>query len=769
MSRYQIVEDDEIEDSPTNKPRYEIVQEEPASQDFIPQVLRGTAQGIGSDLLSLPAMALYPIERGVQKLFGQEDEPGKLLPGQEARYGMQHEILTKMEDPNYKPSFSDFMMLSDDDDIMPIGNGGGTSLSNIQEVSKSIPEGGAIQEIARRGVRNLPFLLGGPSFYGSVLGADLTGYVASQAVKGMGGGEGAQIGADILGSLGYGALGAFRTAASKIPSIAEQTGGLLSKAEMKGSQSALQKGIQNLESSMINKLENNTAKLSQKTLSDFPSFEAQEINRDIVKSNQTAVLNRIAPDAVPLEAWTNVANQVEQSFQKERSAYSALYDEARKIARNIKFDPTESRTLAANLLKTIRNVETTAPGYEVVGKALNTALNDLGATIDNIGGKVTVKTKPVSVDKMMDVGIRLGEIINYENLTPSIKDLLKPLVKNIKSDIRKGLQSESQLGYMAFDKAEKAYGVTAEKFGNDAIMKLRKTENPEALTSYFSSPSNYKRLKDVGDQSSLSMADRQIIQELSSKNTDSARKELRNLEQFLSQSNKQVANSLIDLGDKLTSPGQKAVLQQRVLEDAQRAVTSGERPSTVLKAMQTPEGYSVVKQTLERTPKGKEIFKVMQKQFVQDLFQSVLDDSGKMNWSKAANLVKDPQVKQVLRSIGGDELVNFFRSLETYGTNIRNNFQKYGAQDKGFFNEVFKIAKSPTKALLTGLTGGVWGVGPAAAVGLSSYIATEAFYRMLANPKIQAIIKALAKPETYNKSALLPMIHRLNTLLPSEE
>lgn len=763
---YKLLDDEETEVSP-KKGRYRLLEEEPVSQDYLPQITRGIAEG-GLDIASLPALAMYPIERGSQKLFGVEDKPGQLLPGQETRYSAQHEILTKMQDPNYKPSFSDFMMLSDDDDLVP-QFGGSTSLTAVQELQKQIPQGGATQEIVRRGTRNLPFLLGGPAAYSAATGSDLTGYGASKTVEEMGGGEGAQLTADILGSLLYGGRSALNASRSKVPAVAEQTGGLLSRAEMKGSQSALQKGIQELDSTMIKNFDDKTAQLSRNTFSDFPSFEAQEINRDIVRTNQNAVLNRIAPEMTAENAWSQVANQVEEAFQKERETYSNLYSEARKRAKGIKFDPTESRNLAANLLKTIRNVETTAPGYEAVGKALNTALTDLGVSIENVGGKAAVKTQPVTVDKMMDVAIRLGEIINYENLTPSIKDLLKPLVKNLKGDIRQGLRSQSPLGFLAFDKAEKAFGQAADKFGNDAIMKLRKSETPENLTSFFSSPSNYNRLKAVGSESSISMADRQIIEELSAKNTESARKELRNLEQYFSQANKQIANSLIDMGDKLTAPGQKAVLQQRILEDAQRAVTNGERPNITMKAMQTPEGYNIVKQTLERTPKGKEIFKVMQKQFAKDLFQSILDDSGKINWSKAANLIKDPQVKATLRSIGGEDLVNFFRSLETYGTNIKNNFAKYGSENGSLFSEVSKIAKSPTKILLKTLTG--YALGPLPYVGLEvgKFLATQTFYRALANPKVQGIIKALSKPETYNKGALLPLIHRLNSLLPEDE
>jgi hypothetical protein len=754
--------DSEEDEQPKSKGRYRLLEEEKASQDQIPQIARGVGQG-SIDATSLVGLPLYPVERGIQKVLGLEDDPKKLTPGQQARFGMESDILERMQQPGYKPSFSDFMALSDED-IMPETRGA-SALAGIQETANQIPEGGATQEITRRGVRNVPFALLGWQVYSQALQADLAGYGAKSLVGAMGGGETAQTWADIIGSLGYGLGSALKAKPTAIPNIAEETGGLLSKAEMKGSQNALQKRIQELDSSMINNLEGKTAQLSEKTFSDFPTFEAQEINRDIVKTNQGAVLNKIAPEMTPEIAWTNVGEHVENSYQKEREAYKKLYEEAGKRARSIKHTPTESTDLAASLLKKIRNVDTTAPGYEAVAKALTTAMTDLGVSIENVGGQAKIITKPVTIDKLQDVAIRLGEIVNYENLTPSIKDLIKPLVSQLKQEIRTGLKKESPLGFIAFDKAEKAYAKTAERFGNDAIMKLRKTETPENLTNFFSSPSNYKRLKEVTDQNFLNIADRQIIEELAAKNTDTAKKELRHLEQYLGQSNKDLANNLIDLGDKLTAPGQKAILQQRILEDAQRAIVSGERPNLIMKSMQTPEGYNIVKQTLERTPKGKEVFKVMQKQFVQDLFQSVLDDSGKINWSKAANLVKDPQVKSVLRSIGGEDLINFFRSMEKYGTNIQNNFAKYGSQDRTLLNEVFKVATSPTKLLLTALGTAIGGPVTGATIAASSVLATEAFWRMLANPKAQGVIKALAKPESYNKNALLPLINQLNSAL----
>jgi hypothetical protein len=46
-------------------------------------------------------------------------QPKEELPGKQARNKAEFEILEKMQQPGYKPSFSDIYMLSGDDDIAP--------------------------------------------------------------------------------------------------------------------------------------------------------------------------------------------------------------------------------------------------------------------------------------------------------------------------------------------------------------------------------------------------------------------------------------------------------------------------------------------------------------------------------------------------------------------------------------------------------------------------------------------------------------------------
>lgn len=72
-------------------------------------ILRQGAQGFG-----IGALGTYG---DILDLLGLQSK--EMLPGEKVKNKMEFEILEKMQKPGYKPSASDFMALSDDDDIAP--------------------------------------------------------------------------------------------------------------------------------------------------------------------------------------------------------------------------------------------------------------------------------------------------------------------------------------------------------------------------------------------------------------------------------------------------------------------------------------------------------------------------------------------------------------------------------------------------------------------------------------------------------------------------
>ncbi len=96
-------------------------------------ILKQGAQGLG-----IGALGTYG---DILDLFGLQSKEN-LLPGQKAMYSAQHDVLTKMEQPGYKHSAGDFMMLSDDDDIAPRFS----RLPNSQDVESFGKELGLVSE-----------------------------------------------------------------------------------------------------------------------------------------------------------------------------------------------------------------------------------------------------------------------------------------------------------------------------------------------------------------------------------------------------------------------------------------------------------------------------------------------------------------------------------------------------------------------------------------------------------------------------------------------
>lgn len=767
------LEDEDDQPNENSSRKFYLEQKKPKS--FAGDVSSGTALA-GLDLTSIPALlplAVQSAGSGLSYALGQRgsvDNPSGLLPGEQSRQKIQADILEKLSTPGYKPSAAELLALSDEDETMGMGsNKWITSPLGIAE--EAIGEGGPTQEITRRGLRNLPFLLGGPGAYAAAAGTDLAGLGAKEAVKSVGGSETEQIIADLLPSLGLGVYQTGKALAKSpelIPQIAKSSKDYLSrlftKAELKQSNMTLQKSLNQVDKSLVNQFDKVISDLGRPTLSEtnHPGLHAREISDNIIQTNRNQLLNRISPIENPQQAWTDIKTQVNESFQQKKSEYKELYAIARNSAEKISSEPIRTRKAIADAIEKLKTVELSPTGYQQTENALKIALSDLGVNVEtkssgsnildaqgkSIPGNAkevrNVVSRPVSLNEQMEVAVRLGEFINFETLTPGVKDILRPARAILKEEIKTSLGNNPK-GLAAYEKAEADFSQTAKDFGNDSVLKLRGTENPENLTGYFSSPSNYDRLLKVSNSNSTNIADRQIIERLISKDTDSATRKMKFLK--MDDQSKSIANALIEQGDSLTSAGQRELLSNRILNEAQEAITTGSRPNLILQSMQTRNGYRIVSNTLNRTPNGKRVFRAMERLFVEDLFQSVLDKSGKVDWKKAQNILKNDELHPILNNIGGKELMNFMNNVENYGKNITTNLAHFSGTDRTVLNELLKAIKSPTKWLLSALSSGLIGPGAGLAVGAGAHIASESFWKMLSTPEVQQIIRRLSNLE----------------------
>lgn len=743
------------------------------------QTARGVGQG-GLDVLALGALPLYPIEKGLQALFGTDDEPG-LSPQQEQRYGRQFDILTKMEQEGYVPSYGEMMELTDDE----IGGGSGTSLARIQQMQQEIPEGGVFQEGVRRVTRSVPAAAFGG--LGGVLGAEFTGLGAKEATKALGGGETAQTWADILGGLGYGLKNFFfkQEPSKVVPFVAQKEGGVMQFIE-KQSPKSLEKRLHSLSTDTIKDFGKKINDITDRDIQQLSQFSAREIEDGIVKEASSKSLNKITPqEMLPQESWKKAQDSAEALYEAEKKIYSPLYESVRASAKQIKIKPTKSSDMAKSILRQITRVETSPLGYTQTANLVKQVLHDLTGVSPGVdliksamesGNEVLLNSIYQSLnrdyigraDKLMDLSVRLNDAINYESLTPSIKELLKPLQRTIKDELKETLKINDPSAFDNLIKADDLYKKTAKRFGNDAITNLRRTENPERLTDVFSQPSNLENLINLFGKNSQQVkdAERQIIDQISRSNTKTANDTFRQLEPFLSQNAKEAGKEVISLGDKLSVPGQRRALQQSMLEDVSQSISTGQPPNYTTRAMLTPTGYQTAKDTFSRSQSGRELFKTLEKKLVSDIFDPIIVND-QIDWAKAARILDNPNTSLVLNEIIGPEGMAMMKNMQNYGQNIATNLNLMKQQQPNLFNKLINKLDSPSKIFLAAVVGKavaapLWLTGAAGALMLKNSLAS-----MITNQKALKALKNLGNLSEMGP-ALLNDVGIINSVLDGE-
>ncbi len=128
-------------------------------------------------------------------------QASETLPGEKAQYGLQHKILTKMEEPGYVPSFSEIYALSDDDDILPRFS----RLPNSQDVENVGKQLGLVSDpktaAGRYGRRIGKLGGGGLVLGGGGIAAPIVAGSAGQTLEEMGAPPWAQAAAEIIATL----------------------------------------------------------------------------------------------------------------------------------------------------------------------------------------------------------------------------------------------------------------------------------------------------------------------------------------------------------------------------------------------------------------------------------------------------------------------------------------------------------------------------------------------------------------------------------------
>ena len=434
---------------------------------------------------------------------------------------------------------------------------------------------------------------------------------------------------------------------------------------------------------MLSKFEESVSKVAEPTMKDVGTFRAADIENEIVKSNQKAILDRISPAAeTQKKSWEGLQKYVEGNFNAIKETYSKLYDAVEQGAKGLGVVPKNTFEVASKVVEDLEKSVIKAPEEGGVKGALQQLVNMLKPMAE---GNIV----EIPLDQLMAGKRSINRLLERSDIIPAPIDLLKPVSRAMKMDTLAALEARPSI-QKAFQAAENQFAEAQRVFNNDAMVKMRKSQNPEDLTSLFTKPSNLERMNEaIGENKQVKdFLDRLVVENISNKNKSLAQEMARETREYLGKKAQSGLDKILEYGDTLSSPGQQAVARGNVLQDLQKAFDTGARPSATLKMMQNPIGYDIVKDTLNRSPKGRKMFKSLQKSTFEDMIASVLDKDKQIDFEKAKDILANPHMKSVVKEAMGEEGLKFFQKMEQYGQNMANNLKALAVKDKPLLQRV---------------------------------------------------------------------------------
>lgn len=370
----------------------------------------------------------------------------------------------------------------------------------------------------------------------------------------------------------------------------------------------------------------------------------------------------------------NIQKDIQQQFKKAESEYNQLYDQVEQGSKDIIVKPNKTLNIAENTLKDLDAVKTKPEGYKKVISTLEDIIEDLGVKpISSTGFKGhTVKTN-VPLPRLMELGRRLNKIINYDIIERSVQDKLKPIVRAVKEDIRQSLASKHPDLRAAYELAEEQFGKTAEKFSSDLALKIRGMDMPEKIGLALKYPSAIQNIKKIVSPSQFAQIERAIVEKVDAQGYDGALKYYNEVKSQLSPDSRKVVDKILKEKHPKSRVSQIDRIKKNVLTDLETSINSGQRPDKTLKLMRTQKGRKIVKESLNNNPQKNEILKYLDKQTFNDFASSIVDKSGKIDFKKLNDFMKDNAFIENIKAIGGEEAVTFLRQLENMSKQMERN------------------------------------------------------------------------------------------------
>jgi len=764
---WEIIEENQETSSPSG--RYVI--EDPKEDSSVGRALGIRARGAISGLGEFGALA------DTLGLQAKEELPGVL-----ARRDMEQDTLSKLtKQEGYVPSIGELDMLSDGDDVLP----NYSRLINPEEIQESLDTATEGKFIPRTESeqRTSDRYKSGVGFSTLTPWAIPASFAQGYLFEG-----GTQVGEQA----GLGGVGQFVTgvATSSLPSLIKASirgvksgvsllkdvfsSNKLSEIEPKflkevGSKSALadvelsHKSLLNRTAKMseeqLSKLQDLRPKGEVSSLGEIKDFNASEIEKSLILSNQKTLLNKLAPEArTQKEAWKNVGNFVEKNFEEAQNQYKTMYDAVESGSKDLGVIPRETTRVAKNisdsLEESLLKISEEAP--------IRSTINDLLKQLEPMTQGNLVE---LPMNKIMATKRSVNRLISRSkqalDVIPNANDLLFPIAKSLKLDITEALGAKPGLQNL-YKNAENLFAETQNVFNNDSVLKLRRASSPEELSSFFSRPSNLQKLKPSlgGNKDVNKYVDRMVIEDVAKKGTESSQESLRELKDFLTPEAAKLGDELLEYGNKLTSRGQQALTRRAILEDLQKSYTTGSRPDYIYKQMMTKEGLNLVNRTLSASPKGNRALNILKNQFVDETIGSVLEN-GKINYSKTSNLIANPQTEKIFLDIVGKDGTEVLKKMSIYGKNLNANLALFAEKNPSIWKQIIeKQLPKGTIPLLSALSiakpfVGLPSIGALVAKEGISALNKARLLRVLKNPKAVTAFKQLATQKTMSSPGLI--------------
>lgn len=544
----------------------------------------------------------------------------------------------------------------------------------------------------------------------------------------LGWGEAAAIGADILAggvagiatSLARNATGAgARGATSQVPAIFQEGRGILANAQIKhviqGEKNALTNIIDSFGNSQLRGFEQQAAAISPNRYSELTSANVSGLQRNADYMFRMNNLSIISPLAVTpeqggraLQEASNVIFQ-ETVINAERGAYGAAREAAEGLSGRAPQTLEQATTLRNSLLETtpsgeqnpvvnylnglIADLETVTPARTIPASNILDAAGNPAIAAQEIprASNPTVRT----ANELVGLVQKGNQAVNYGSELREQSHRLIPILSTLRRETGQVL-SQNERAANLFHQANTLHANNAETWGTRFMRNVRFTENPESIVTASGKASNMRNLKQaVPDPAIQGIAERLVIDKMTGSGSSSSnRTALANLSPELSPNARNAAENLINVKDPLTTTGGRAQVRNEILKDAAQSVNTGKRPDKILQLMETPKGYMIVRESLNGSSQGREIFQAAERLFIEDIFTAITDKSGMIDFRKANNIFKNRDVRQVTQMIGGQGLVNRFEQLETFAGNFERNLQLYSnPQTQSVFKSLVKNVK----------------------------------------------------------------------------